>query len=58
MRNVSDKSCGENHNTHFMSNNDFPGKKKCRIRDNLEKYCTAGQATGDNMAQAHWMLDT
>jgi len=24
----------------------------------LEKYCTAGQATGDNMVHAHWMLDT
>jgi len=21
------KSCRENHTTHFMSNNDFPGKK-------------------------------
>jgi len=24
MRNVSDKSCGENQNTHFISNNIFP----------------------------------
>jgi len=23
-----------------------------------KKYCTAGQATGENMAQAHPMLDT
>jgi len=24
----------------------------------VEKYCRAGQATGDNMAHAHCMLDT
>jgi len=24
----------------------------------VEKYCTAGQATDDNMAHAHCMLDT
>jgi hypothetical protein len=24
----------------------------------VEKYCKAGQATGDNMAHAHCMLDT
>ena len=24
----------------------------------MEKYCTAGQATDDNMANAHCMLDT
>jgi len=24
--------------------------------DNLEKYCTAGQATDDNMAHAHCVL--
>jgi len=24
----------------------------------VEKYCTAGQATGDNMARAHCMLYT
>jgi hypothetical protein len=26
--------------------------------DNVEKYCTAGQATDDNMAHAHCILDT
>ena len=25
---------------------------------NVEKYCRAGQATDDNMARAHCMLDT
>jgi len=24
----------------------------------LQKYCAAGQATGDNMAHAHYTLDT
>jgi len=26
--------------------------------DNVEKYCRAEQATADNMAHAHCMLDT
>jgi len=32
-------------------------RKSCRLWDNVEKYCTAGQATDDNMAHAHCMLD-
>jgi hypothetical protein len=24
----------------------------------MEQYCTAGQATDDNMVHVHWMLDT
>ena len=32
-------------NTHFMNN------------DNVEKYCTAGQSTDDNMAHAYCMVD-
>jgi hypothetical protein len=47
MRNVSDKSCRENQNTHFMFNNFFP--KSCRLCDNVEKYGTARQATDDNI---------
>jgi len=31
-------------------------RKSCRLLDNVEKYCTAGQVTDDNMAQAHCML--
>jgi len=31
--------------------------KSFRSRDNVEKYCIAGQATDDNMAHAHCMLD-
>ena len=29
-----------------------------RLRDKVEKYCKAGQATEDNIAYAHCMLDT
>jgi hypothetical protein len=32
--------------------------KSCRLWDNGEKYCWAGQATDDNMAHAHCVLDT
>ena len=32
-------------------------RKLCHLWDNLEKYCGAGQATDDNTARAHWMLD-
>jgi len=31
-------------------------QKACHIWDNVEKYCRAGQTTGDNMAYAHCML--
>jgi hypothetical protein len=33
-------------------------QKSYRLWDNVEKYCRAGQATGDNMAHARFMLDT
>ena len=33
-------------------------RKSCRLRDNVEKYCKAGQATDNNIAHAHCMLDT
>jgi hypothetical protein len=32
--------------------------KSCLLRDNVEKYFRAGQATYDNMAHAHCILDT
>jgi hypothetical protein len=56
MRSVSDKSCTENQNTQFILCN-F-SRKSCRLEDNVEKYCGAGQATDDNMAHAHCMVDT
>ena len=33
-------------------------RKSCRLWNNVEKYCIAEQATRDNMAYAHFMLDT
>jgi len=32
-------------------------RKSCRLWENVEKYCTAGQAADDNMAHAYGMLD-
>jgi len=32
-------------------------RKWCHLWDNVEKYCGAGQATDDNTAHAHWMLE-
>ena len=56
MRNISDKSCRENRNTRFCSITP-PPRKSCRSWDSAEKYCRAGQATDDNMAHAHCILD-
>ena len=56
MRNVSEKSCRENQNTHFMFNNFF--FKSCRLWDNVEKYYRVGQATNDSMAHVQCMLVT
>ena len=40
MRNVSDKGCRENKNTHFLFNNFF--RKSCRLWVNVENYHTTG----------------
>jgi len=32
--------------------------KSCRLRDNVQKYIRAAQATDDNMAHARYALDT
>jgi hypothetical protein len=37
MRNVSDKSCRQNRNTHFMFSNFFCFRKSCRLLDNVER---------------------
>jgi hypothetical protein len=55
MRNVSDKSCRENYNTHFIVNNFF-FPKIAPFMSNVEKHFRAGQATDENMALAHCML--
>jgi hypothetical protein len=52
MRNDSNKSCIENQNTPFVF------RKSYRLREKVEKYCRAGQATDDNMAHSRCMLDT
>ena len=46
MRNISDKCCRENQNTHFMFNNLF-FRKSCRLLDNVEKYVRAEKDTNN-----------
>ena len=41
----------------FVFSKFFCSRKSCRLWDNVEKYCWAGQATDENMAHAHCMLD-
>jgi hypothetical protein len=55
-RNVSHRCCRENQNTHFVVSNCF-FRKSCCLWD-AEKCCRAGQASDDNTAHAHRMLDT
>jgi hypothetical protein len=44
---------------HFVfSDPFFFSRKSCRLWDNVEKYSRAGQATDDNMAHVHCLLDT
>jgi len=45
MRNVSDESCTENQNTHFIFNNFYPNI--VQFMGQCEKYGTARQATYD-----------
>jgi len=49
------QNIGEIQNTHFRFKIVF--RKSCPLWDNMEKYCRARQATDDNMAHAHCMLD-
>jgi hypothetical protein len=58
MKNVSDKSCRENQNTHLMFNNFFFFENRAVYEIMWKKYSEAGQATDDNMAHARCMLDT
>jgi len=43
---------------HILCSIIFFFRKLCQLWSNVEKYCRAGQATDDNMAHAHYMLDT
>ena len=44
--------------TQFICYNFFFFPKISPLWDDVEKYCRAGQATGDIMAHAHCVLDT
>ena len=57
MRNVLHKNCRENSNRYFMFHIFF-FRNSCRLWGNVEKYCTAGQATDDNLAHALCMMDS
>jgi hypothetical protein len=57
MGNIAGKICRENQNTHFVFVKVF-SRISCRLWDNVETRCRAGQATDDNMAHAHCKLDT
>jgi hypothetical protein len=57
MRNISDENCRENQNTIFVLNT-FLYSKIALFMGYVVKYCRAGQATDENMAHAHCVLDT
>ena len=59
-RNVADKSCKENQNTHSMFNlPPTPAPENRAFYDLMwKKHGRVGEATGDNMTHAHSMLDT
>jgi hypothetical protein len=48
----------KNQNTNFVLSTFFFSKIVPFMKKKVEKYCRAGQATDDNMAHAHCMLDT
>jgi len=56
MRNVSEETCRENQNTHFVFKNIV--QISCCLRDKVETFCRARQAADDNMVHAHFILDT
>jgi hypothetical protein len=55
MKNISDKSCRETQNTHFIFNNIF--QKIVPFMRKWKNFVERGWPH-DNMAQAHCMLDT
>ena len=58
MRNVSDKRCRENENTHFVFSKFFFFENRAVYEVMSGKYCRAGQTPDENMAHAHCVLDT
>jgi hypothetical protein len=57
MKNVSDKSCREKRNTHFLFNNVHPIPPKNHAIYAMWKNDAVGQSTDDNMVHAHGWLD-
>ena len=60
MRNVSDKSCRENQNTHFVFSKTFiffSGNCAFHEKKNWKNIVDRGQATDDNMMHARCMMD-
>ena len=58
MRNVSDKLCIQNQNTHFVVSNIFFFFENRTVYEIIWKHFVHWQVTDDNMAHAHCMLDT
>jgi len=56
MRNISDTICRENQNIHFMFYDLFIESRASH--EIIRTFCTAGQATRDNVGQEHCRLDT
>ena len=54
--NVLDKSFRKNQNTYFIFNKTF-FENSAVYKTMWKKYCRAGQATDDNMAHVHCILD-
>jgi hypothetical protein len=57
MKNISDKSCGDNHYIHFMFNNFFSFENRAVYELVRKNIVELGRAHG-NMAHAHFMLIT
>jgi len=56
LKNGSDRSCRDNQNTFFVQSllsKIMPFMRRCE-----KKHCRHGEATDDNMAHAHWMLES
>jgi hypothetical protein len=53
---VSYKGCVENHSTHFTLSAFF--FENHAVYENMEKYGGVGEATDDNIAHGHCVLDT
>ena len=57
-RNICKKTFVEKIKTYISCSIGFSPDNRAILWHNVEKYCTDGQATEDNTAHAHFMLDT